>query len=55
MVLADSSKFRYPAFCDVCPVERMDAVISDSGLAAEHRAALADLELETILVDAVRS
>ena len=55
VLLANSSKFQYPAFCDVCPVERMDAVISDSGLTAEHRAALADLELETLLVDAIRS
>jgi DeoR family transcriptional regulator of aga operon len=55
VVLVDSSKFQYPAFCDVCPVERMDTVISDNGLAAEYRAALADLELETILVDAAGS
>jgi hypothetical protein len=33
----------------------MDTVISDNGLAAEYRAALADLELETILVDAAGS
>ena len=52
---SNSSKFQYPAFCDVCPVSRMDTVISDNGLAAEYRAALADLELETILVDAAVS
>ncbi|MDE0530779.1 MAG: DeoR/GlpR family DNA-binding transcription regulator [Albidovulum sp.] len=31
-VLADSTKFEHPAFCEVCPLHEIDVVVSDSGL-----------------------
>jgi DeoR family transcriptional regulator, aga operon transcriptional repressor len=51
VVLADSSKFTHVAFCQVCPLARVHRVITDSELAAEHRATLAELEIDTILVE----
>ena len=52
IVLADSSKFRHPAFCDVCDVSDVQAVITDSGIAdAEHRR-LVDAGVEVNVVPA---
>ncbi|HET6469325.1 MAG TPA: DeoR/GlpR family DNA-binding transcription regulator [Geminicoccaceae bacterium] len=49
VVLADSSKFAHPAFCDVCPLERADIVVTDDGLAPEPRGALGELDVETVI------
>lgn len=51
VVLADSSKFVYPAFCEVCGIEAIDLLISDSGLAAEHRLSLQRRNVELTLVE----
>ena len=50
VVLADSSKFVHVAFCEVCPLTRVHTVVTDTELAAAHRNSLAELEIETILV-----
>ena len=51
VVLADSSKFAHVAFCEVCPLERVHTIVTDSELAPEHRDRLAELEIETILAE----
>jgi DeoR family transcriptional regulator of aga operon len=48
IVLADSSKFRHPAFCDVAPLSDIDAIVTDSYLGDEHRHAVADAGVELI-------
>ncbi|MFO1035676.1 MAG: DeoR/GlpR family DNA-binding transcription regulator [Geminicoccaceae bacterium] len=40
VVLADSSKFSHPAFCDVCELNRISMVVTDSGIAGDARALL---------------
>ncbi len=50
VVLANSSKFDHPAFCEVCPLERVQMVITDDELAPARRDILAELEIETITV-----
>ncbi len=37
VVLADSSKFGPPAFCDVCDLGRVHTIITDSGITSEQR------------------
>ena len=38
VVLADSSKFRHPAFCDVCAAAEVRTIITDAGItASDHR------------------
>jgi DeoR family transcriptional regulator of aga operon len=53
VVLADSSKFAHVAFCEVCPLARVHTVVTDSELLPEHRAVLAELEIETLLVEPI--
>jgi DeoR family transcriptional regulator of aga operon len=48
IVLADSSKFRHPAFCDVAPLSDIDAIVTDGYLGAEDRRAIADAGVELI-------
>ena len=48
IVLADSSKFRHPAFCDVVPFTEVDAIITDSYLGEEDRLAVAEAGVELI-------
>jgi DeoR family transcriptional regulator of aga operon len=48
VVLADSSKFRHPAFCDVVPLTEIDALVTDGDLAAADRQALVDAGVELI-------
>ncbi|MFO1068309.1 MAG: DeoR/GlpR family DNA-binding transcription regulator [Geminicoccaceae bacterium] len=49
IVLADSSKFQFQAFCDVCPIQRVHAVVTDDGLLPALRQELADMGTEVIL------
>jgi DeoR family transcriptional regulator, aga operon transcriptional repressor len=51
VVLADSSKFAHPAFCAVCGIEAIGALISDTNLAPEHQSALQTLNLRVTLVE----
>ncbi|SHE52159.1 transcriptional regulator, DeoR family [Kaistia soli DSM 19436] len=41
ILLIDSSKFHAPAFCTFCEVQRIDEIITDSGVTPENLAALA--------------
>jgi DeoR family transcriptional regulator of aga operon len=49
IVLADSSKFALPAFCDVCGLERIDVIVSDSGLDEKSQAMVRDAGVELII------
>ena len=40
VLLADSTKFAHPAFCEVCGMDAVAALISDTGLAPEHAQAV---------------
>ncbi len=51
VVLADSSKFGHPAFCDVASVSEINTIITDSGIEASQEQALADAGVEVIVVD----
>lgn len=50
VVLADSSKFRHPAFCDVCNIAEVHAVVTDSGIADADRRRIQDAGVEVIVV-----
>ncbi len=51
VVLADSTKFRHPAFCDVAEVAAVRTIITDTGIGeAEHRRLL-DAGVEVIAVE----
>lgn len=52
IVLADSSKFRHPAFCDVCAAEEVQTVITDAGIERAERERLGEAGVEVIIVDA---
>ena len=49
ILLADSSKFTHPAFCDVCGLDRIHAIITDSGLDEKNRALVREAGVELIL------
>ena len=49
IVLADSSKFTLPAFCDVCGLEFVDVIISDSGLDERSMSMIRDAGVELII------
>jgi DeoR family transcriptional regulator of aga operon len=51
VLLADSSKFAYPAFCEVCGIEAIGLLISDTHLAADHRLALQQRNVALTLVE----
>jgi DeoR family transcriptional regulator of aga operon len=42
IVLADSSKFRHLAFCDVASLSEIDSIVTDSSITEEDRRILAD-------------
>ena len=49
VVLADSSKFRHPAFCDVCAATEVHAIVTDSGIADIDRRRLEEAGVEVIV------
>jgi len=51
VILADSSKFRHPSFCEVCAASDVRTVITDSGIAAEDRERLLESDVELIAVE----
>jgi DeoR family transcriptional regulator of aga operon len=51
IVLADSSKFRHPAFCDVCSAGDVHTIITDSGIGPADRQQLLDAGVEVITAD----
>jgi DeoR family fructose operon transcriptional repressor len=53
VLLADSEKFGQQALARLCDLSEIDVVVSDSGLSAEHRRAIADAECELILAEDV--
>ena len=50
IVLADSSKFRHPAFCDVCEASAVQTVVTDDGIGAADHARLVEAGVEVIVV-----
>ena len=50
VVLADSTKFRHPAFCDVCSVADIHTVVTDAGIAEADHARLAEAGVEVVVV-----
>lgn len=52
VVLADSSKIAARAFALICPTERIDALVTDSGIDAAELAALREAGVEVLLADA---
>lgn len=49
LLLADSSKFQHPAFCEVAPLGEVDLVITDAGLAETDRRLLDDAGVAVLL------
>ena len=49
IVLADSSKFAHPAFCDVCGLDQIDIIITDAGISEGQQASIRDAGVELIL------
>jgi DeoR family transcriptional regulator of aga operon len=50
LLLLDSSKFRQPAFCEICPIKRIHELICDDGMSDDDRRALEQLNLRVTLV-----
>jgi DeoR family ulaG and ulaABCDEF operon transcriptional repressor len=50
VVLADSSKFNGPSGHVVCPLDEIDVLITDSGIASAHRKMLEGAGVKTIIV-----
>jgi DeoR family transcriptional regulator of aga operon len=53
VVLADSSKFQHPAFCDVAEVTAVRTIITDTGLRQEEAQRLVDAGVQVITVEPV--
>jgi DeoR family transcriptional regulator, aga operon transcriptional repressor len=51
IVLADSSKFRHPAFCDVAEAQAVRMVITDTGIGEAEMRRLTDIGVEVIAVE----
>lgn len=49
IVLADSSKFAHPAFCDVCSLSRMATLITNAGVDESARTTILEAGVETIV------
>jgi len=49
IVLADSSKFSHPAFCDVCLAGEVHAIVTDEGIGPRDREQLAEAGVELII------
>lgn len=49
IVLADSSKFSHPAFCDVCGLSEVDTIITDPGISEAQQSALREAGVEIIV------
>jgi len=52
VVLADSSKFRHPAFCDVCAASEIQTLITDGDIGPRDREMLAEAGVEVIVARA---
>lgn len=50
ILLADSSKFRAPAFCTFCEVSQIDEIVTDDGIGAEQLSGLRALNVEVTVV-----
>ena len=50
VVLVDSSKFRHPAFCEVCDVTAVHTVVTDAGIADADHARLVETGVEVVVV-----
>ena len=51
VVLADSSKLRHPAFCDVCPATEVQTIVTDSAITEGDRRRLEDTGVEIVIAD----
>ena len=51
VVLADLSKFRHPAFCDVASFREIDMIITDTGIDETQKATLIEADVEVVVVD----
>lgn len=51
IVLADSTKFKHPAFCDVCSAAEVRTIITDSSIAAADRDKLTEAGVEVIVAE----
>lgn len=49
--LADSSKFDVTGLVSVCPIDRVDVLITDTGIKPDFKKALEDMGIEVIIVD----
>jgi DeoR family transcriptional regulator of aga operon len=55
VVLADSSKFQHPAFCDVAEVAAVKTIITDTGLGEHDEQRLLDAGVQVIKVEPIAS
>lgn len=49
VVLADSTKFNHPAFCDVCGFDLIDVIVTDHGLSDPIRAIIEEANVELVV------
>lgn len=50
ILLLDSSKFEQPAFCEICPIQRIHEVICDDGMNPDDRRGLEQLGIRVTLI-----
>jgi DeoR/GlpR family transcriptional regulator of sugar metabolism len=51
VLLADSGKFGKAAFCEVCPIERIDIVITDAGIDPDIRKKMEQADIEVMIAE----
>jgi len=49
VVLADSTKFNHPAFCDVCAAAEIDTIVTDAAIADADRDRLVEAGVEVVI------
>jgi DeoR family transcriptional regulator of aga operon len=54
VLLADSSKFEHPSFCEICPVKRLHEIVTDSGIPPGERKALLRLGVKVTVVEVAK-
>jgi DeoR family transcriptional regulator of aga operon len=50
VVLADSTKFAHPAFCDICSITEVDVIVSNRGVSEDDQAIVREAGVELVLV-----
>ena len=51
ILVTDSSKFKRKSLAFICPLEKLDTVVTDSGISSEDRQRLEDAGVKLVIAD----